>query len=259
MRHIRGSAMNIPQQAFVVLAILTTGSLSGCSWLDGTLAICEGQNKAATAEQVIEACTKIIDQGGQPSSLLAHAYDGRGRALGRKGKYDKALADFNHAIQLAPTNPSTLHNRGAAFAALGKRERALDDLNRAIALDPKFGLSYFVRGKVQSELDRPDLAIADLTEALRLKPDFAPAYAARGMSFWKKKNYEKALAAIAQFNSNQPIRLALASALAYTRTRGTTHAQYVITIKQFALSQISVLGYVHAAGHTDEWVNETRP
>lgn len=57
---------------------------------------------------------------------LELAYHHRGSAYFRTGQYEKALADFDMAIKLAPS-ADALKNRGLAYEHLGEYEKALND------------------------------------------------------------------------------------------------------------------------------------
>ena len=51
----------------------------------------------------------------------------RGNAYNGKGEYDKAIADCNEAIRLAPTIPEWYSFRAKAYRALAEEEKAAAD------------------------------------------------------------------------------------------------------------------------------------
>jgi tetratricopeptide (TPR) repeat protein len=55
-------------------------------------------------DTVIDGCTAIILSGQEPREKLATAFDNRGVAYRRKGEYDRALEDYEQAMQLNPSN-----------------------------------------------------------------------------------------------------------------------------------------------------------
>ena len=87
-----------------------------------------------------------------------------------KGDIDKAIADFNHALELKPGNGDALTGRGLARLRNKDYARALDDLNHAIASDGGRIASYTGRAAVYEAQGNRELAIADLRKASELKP-----------------------------------------------------------------------------------------
>ena len=66
----------------------------------------------------------------------APAYVGRGNMYRQRKQTDLALADFNSAIQLDPTDPRAYHNRGLIEQAQGQHTPAIADFSKAISLAP---------------------------------------------------------------------------------------------------------------------------
>lgn len=99
----------------------------------------------------------------------ARAYFERGVLLaGRKRAYDRAIADFNRALELDPGNLEALMRRGDAYGRIGEFGRGLADLNRAIDRSPKAAQYYVIRGLLNGRRNMPQLALADYTTALAL-------------------------------------------------------------------------------------------
>jgi tetratricopeptide (TPR) repeat protein len=66
----------------------------------------------------------------------------------RKGDYDRAIADFNKAIELDPKDAIAYGGRGFAYSSKADYDRAIADLTKAIELDPKNArIYYYNRGK----------------------------------------------------------------------------------------------------------------
>ena len=63
-----------------------------------------------------------------------------------KGDYDRAIKDYDRAIQLDPKNVFAYRNRGIAYENKGDHDRAIQDYDRAIQLDPKDAVAYALRG-----------------------------------------------------------------------------------------------------------------
>ena len=62
------------------------------------------------------------------------------------GDRDAAIADYNAAVRLDPTNAGIYYDRGIAFRRGGDLDRAVADLSEAIRLDPQLAGAYNERG-----------------------------------------------------------------------------------------------------------------
>ena len=50
------------------------------------------------------------------------------------GDFQRAIADYNKAVDLVPTSFAAHFGRGLVFRDMGDHRRAIDDLNKALAL-----------------------------------------------------------------------------------------------------------------------------
>jgi len=99
--------------------------------------------------------TYIVDKYGTVTQVTtgygpADVYHSRGVAYARKGELDKAIADFDKAIELDPNFEEAYCNRGVAYVQKGEVEKAISDLEKCIELsdDPE------LVEKVQELLDK---------------------------------------------------------------------------------------------------------
>ncbi|MCP4935477.1 MAG: tetratricopeptide repeat protein [bacterium] len=127
------------------------------------------------------------------------------------------LASLSEVVRRNPTNVNALNMRGTAFAKSHDYERALADFNAAIDIDPQYYQAYGNRALVYIKMGRIDLAKADYEQALRLSPQYTSAYLGRGRLHMKSKNYAMALA-----DFRQTIKLDPSNAIAYFQ-RGATY------------------------------------
>ena len=128
------------------------------------------------------------------SQLKAEAFSMRGVAYNNKGDSDRAVADFNEAVQLNPNDARAFHVRGVAYYNKSNYDRAIEDFNEAIRLnldDVDDTFSY--RGAAYCKKGDYDRAIEDFNEAIRLNPNDARALNNRGFSFYNKGDYDRAL------------------------------------------------------------------
>ena len=81
---------------------------------------------------------------------------------------DKAMADFNHALALAPNRADVLAARGAARLVQNDAPGALADLDAAIARDAKNAQAYYSRAGARAANGNPQGAIDDYSTAIQL-------------------------------------------------------------------------------------------
>ena len=60
----------------------------------------------------------------------------RGAAYANKGQIDKAIVDYDKAIELKPKLTLAYDNRGLAFFQKGQYDRAIADYRKALEIDP---------------------------------------------------------------------------------------------------------------------------
>jgi protein O-mannosyl-transferase len=127
-----------------------------------------------------------------PGSFLA--YNNRAGAYLKKGDQAKALSDYGKAIELGPTFPEAYYSRGTLYLNRGDLAEALSDFSRAIAINPRYAEAYYNRGTLY--LKRGDLAeaLSDLNRAIEINPVYAEAYNNRGTVHARQGNIDAAIA-----------------------------------------------------------------
>jgi tetratricopeptide (TPR) repeat protein len=166
-------------------------------------------------EQVIAACTLVIDKVPGDESERFRALIDRGLAFFRANDLDRALEDSSAALALKPDDPIALNNRGqihqhrkeldlaiadfdkavaanpGAYATYANRSiafrlkgdfiRALADAERCVELAPKFGGCYMARGLAREKLGEAERVLPDLSKAVELSPADVEAHAVRAV------------------------------------------------------------------------------
>lgn len=158
--------------------------------------------RAATkdADAMLAACSRVIEAGKVQDSELSAAHFGRGVALRRKGEFERAIAEYNEAIRLAPEPPLGNLGRGAVFVDLGQPERAIADWDAAISYYDKLIANspdsaqwpYFNRAHLYLNKGALDRAIADYGESIRVPPANALFYSSRARAYRLKGDVAKA-------------------------------------------------------------------
>lgn len=115
-------------------------------------------------EKAIESDPECTDKLKQK---LAKVYNNRGLAYGHKEKFnlDKAIEDYNKAVDLDSDFAKTYNNRGLAYAEKKEFDKAIGDYDKAINLRPDYALVYCNRGEAWLHKKEWDKARKDLTDA----------------------------------------------------------------------------------------------
>ena len=148
---------------------------------------------AAPPDAIIAACTRALLANKLAAKDAARAHDQRGRMLSRLNEDEPALADFNAAIALAPSEPWAFLLRGNHYRKQNDLDRSDADYAEAILRDPRYASAYHNRGVNRYDRRRYDEAIADFSAAIAIKPDYAEAFNNRGRARYAEGHYERAL------------------------------------------------------------------
>jgi tetratricopeptide (TPR) repeat protein len=138
-------------------------------------------------DAVIDGCTAVIQSGQEPPGKLATAFDNRGAAYRLKGEYDRALQDYEQAIQLNPSNANAYNNRGIIYRIKGEYGRAIADYDEAIWLKKgDFPAAYYNRALAYADKGEYEQSLRDFDVVMRFDPNNALALYARGLTLLKK-------------------------------------------------------------------------
>lgn len=102
----------------------------------------------------------------------AEAYRTRGLIRSHSQEdFPGAIEDFSRAIELDPNNPNnaeTYNYRGTSYFWLEDYQKALADYDRAIQLNPNLAIAYYNRGYVRLELKDKRGAMKDFEKGASL-------------------------------------------------------------------------------------------
>src|SRR5947207_7065101 len=227
-------------------AILILSLLAAALWSVPSLAQSRAQlgplctTDSTPADQMIDACNKIIalkvftgeklatiyfwravgwNKKGNYTQVIADAgeairlhpsvalYNLRGSAYYDKGEDDIAISDFNDALRIGPPSGIIFHNRGNAWRSKGEYAKAIADYDQAIKLGPPSAFSWQNRGISKRALGDLDGALADINEAIRLDPTLPQPLTSRAVIWRAKGDFDRAIA-----DTTEAIRLAKAKA-----------------------------------------------
>jgi len=112
----------------------------------------------------------------EKSDASPKAYNGRGDAYNIEKQYDKAIADFNRAIQLKYDYAEALYNRGLAYYYKGKYDEAIKDYTSAIQYNPTLAVAYFNRAGTYFTIHKFQPALEDALKAKQYGYEVDPLF-----------------------------------------------------------------------------------
>jgi len=116
------------------------------------------------------------------------------KALALVEEYEKINpTPLKGAVNLMPEKWKILGNRANVYQQIKDYERALNDYDQAIQLNPRYDLAYVNRGVTYSLIKQNDKALVDYTEAIRINPKNFAIYNNRGNIYFMNGQYRKAL------------------------------------------------------------------
>lgn len=113
------------------------------------------------------------------------AYYNRAQILMDSGQLDKALKDYLLLTRVDRWFPEGFINLGAVYGRQGQYELALQALNRACQLRPSDPVTLLNRGLTHLHLRKYDESIHDFVKYLELRPGNADVINAIGVCYWK--------------------------------------------------------------------------
>ncbi|WP_024882258.1 F0F1 ATP synthase subunit A [Methylosinus sp. LW3] len=151
--------------------------------------------RAADAVTRITGCTEIIARGNRETkrSRIA-AFISRSGAYRVKGDFDRAIADLDKALQLAPKSASALLDRASIHQARGDLDRAIADYDKGLQVDPKVAAAYSGRAKAYRDKSDLDKALADFDEAVELDPESVSFRLDRAALHLARDDFDQAIA-----------------------------------------------------------------
>ena len=131
------------------------------------------------------------------------AHNNLGFLFLRRGELDKAISEFQAALDIRSRNTETHYSLGAAliqnnlgnaFARKQLWDEAIDHLQEAVRLRPDYADAYFNLGSVFFQQGRIDEAIAQWQKALAIRPTDAEAHRNLASALRKQGNVKGAIA-----------------------------------------------------------------
>jgi tetratricopeptide (TPR) repeat protein len=123
----------------------------------------------------------------------AHAFSSRGLFYAATSDFEKAVADFTTAIENGGNDSVAYINRAAAYMSLGKYEEAITDYGKILESAPDSGAIYQQRAIAKKLIGKLDESIADFDKSIEINKENIPAFMGRGFVYFQKAQYEAAI------------------------------------------------------------------
>jgi len=107
--------------------------------------------------------------------------------------YDKAIEEFNRALELDPNYGYALNQFAYTYSDMGNYEKAIEYFKKYAAVSPGDANPLDSMAELYFRMGKLDEAIAKYKEALQVKPDFFDTYWRIGYIFALKENYTEAM------------------------------------------------------------------
>jgi tetratricopeptide (TPR) repeat protein len=104
------------------------------------------------------------------------AIEWRGNAYDELGQYDLAMADYQRVIELVPGYARVHFNLGVSYYSQGQPDKALQSYNRAIELDANYANPHYGLAQVYFDRKEYDLARTELERTLAINRQYADAH-----------------------------------------------------------------------------------
>jgi tetratricopeptide (TPR) repeat protein len=157
-----------------------------------------------SGDAAITACSAAISSGQFTGNRLADLYNARGVEWRLKDNYERAIADYDEALRLAPGYVSALSNRCWALAVVGRAREALADCNEALKRQPKNDGVHNNRCLANFRLGDFDAAFTDCQIAIDANATRSQPLFLRGLIKFRRGDVAGANADLAAAKKNRP-------------------------------------------------------
>lgn len=139
-------------------------------------------------DEILSIITDEFLEDEKEKPYIIDLYIWRGMAWYNTKKFNKAILDYDKALDLNKNSALSHFNRGFARIELKEYEEAINDFNKAVNLNTKVYIrAYLFIAIIHRIMGRTEDAIENYNKAISIKQDYADAYYYRGLCY-KEKN-----------------------------------------------------------------------
>jgi tetratricopeptide (TPR) repeat protein len=183
-------------------------------------------HKAEWVDKALAACRRAAELGSGHACL--------GRVYTGTGKYEQAVAEFQRALQVDPTDDGAYRGLAFSYEQLGRVADAEQTYRRAINARPQYWAGYNWLGRFLFQQARYKEAIEMFKQVTALAPDSYRGYYNLGGTYVAQGRYEEAIAVLQKSVSIRPSASGysnLATAYFYLRRFGDAARTYDTALK----------------------------
>ena len=119
-------------------------------------------------------------------------------------QFDKAIVQYNKALELDPKNVETLIKAGNSYKDKLNNDKAIEYYQKALSLQSENSNAKFNMGLTFAEMGKTEEARKYYNEVIFSTPDFSYAYYALGLLEEQSQNYQAALRNYQQYLTLSP-------------------------------------------------------
>ena len=202
-------------------------------------------------QQRMDKAVEEFDQALNADPGLTAAELNKGIALLNLQKLAEAEAALNKAAAQEPSNPRVWYNLGLLRRSQGKPVEAIDAFQRAVKIDPNDPDTHYFLGTMYSQLQDYAKAIAEFEATLRLETLHASAEFGLARAFQRSGNAEAARQHLQTFEHLTKTKASAPITLSYGEQGRYSTAQDVTTQEPKVGPMIPVTFVAQPLGRTD--------
>lgn len=115
-----------------------------------------------------------------------------GDLYARRGEYEKAVEEFNKAIELKPNYGDAYHNVGNVYHQMGKDDLAEESYKKALSFNPRLWQAYQNLAAIYFNQKKMDLALENMEKAVAINTESEDLYLNLGVLYINTGKNEKA-------------------------------------------------------------------
>ena len=130
---------------------------------------------------------------GKTSPTSPQNHNNLGSVYTRRKEYQRAIQEYNTAIQLDPGYGDAYHNLADLYVNIGEFNKAIPLLDKALQLNPRLWQSHWDLALIYYKSGMLDKAKEEFKRVISLDPQNAPSYSNLGFIYLQQGNRKEAL------------------------------------------------------------------